>query len=105
MPVAYKRGSDQSPARNARGEPDDLFQDHRQLLSSWANSSSMWPRIRSVGIIGLTQAWVLPFDDLATLKGTCARVLIYSPIWDSLALACTEALRAAARGPTSTAAA
>jgi hypothetical protein len=64
----------------------------------------VWPRIRSVGIIVRTQA-VLPFDDLAILKETCARVLIYSPIWDSLALACTEALRAAARGPTSTAAA
>jgi hypothetical protein len=29
------------------------------------------------------RAWVLPFDDLAVLKGTYARLLIYTPIWTS----------------------
>ena len=31
----------------------------------------------------MPRAWVLPFDDLAVLKGTYARLLIYTPIWTS----------------------
>ena len=48
---------------------------------SWANSSSMWPRMRSVGILDVARAWVLPLDDLAVLKGTYARLLIYTGSW------------------------
>ena len=46
----------------------------------------------------------LPFDDLAVfrLKGTYACLLIYSPVWAWLPLACAEALRACARVSTST---
>src|SRR6266516_5046031 len=48
---------------------------------SWANSSSMWPRIRPVGDTRCATGVGPSFDDLAVLKGTYARPLIYNKSW------------------------
>jgi len=71
---------------------------YRSMNQIWSMNQLRPPRNR------LGQLLVLLVDQEVDALAEC-RLLVYSPIWLSLALACAEALRAAARDSTSTAAA